>query len=110
MAVTTGRFSVAPAEGIGPYRQVFDIWIKDIWGETGSIVGVWWPKIGQREATVMFSDGLLAERTTNLLSPKTRRSATQRPKDPETGDYWCIWEDDSKADRNGGRGRKHDHG
>ena len=80
MAVTTGRFSVAPAEGIGPYRQVFDIWIKDIWGETGSIVDVWWPKIGQREATVMFSDGLLAgEDYEFVIAKDARQPRGQRP-------------------------------
>lgn len=96
MAVTTGRFSVAPAEGIGPYRQVFDIWIKDIWGETGSIVDVWWPKIGQREATVMFSDGLLAGEDYEFVIAKDPTLGNPEAKDPETGDYWCIWEDDSK--------------
>lgn len=96
MAVTTGRFSVAPAEVIGPYRQVFDIWIKDIWGETGSIVDVWWPKIGQREATVMFSDGLLAGEDYEFVIAKDPTLGNPEAKDPETGDYWCIWEDDSK--------------
>lgn len=96
MAVTTGRFSAAPAEGVGPYRQVFDIWIKDIWGETGSIVDVWWPKIGQREATVMFSDGLLAGEDYEFVIAKDPTLGNPEAKDPETGDYWCIWEDDSK--------------
>ena len=96
MAVTTGRFSAAPAEGVGPYRQVFDIWIKDIWGEIGSIVDVWWPKIGQREATVMFSDGLLAGEDYEFVIAKDPTLGNPEAKDPETGDYWCIWEDDSK--------------
>lgn len=96
MAVTTGRFSAAPAEGVGPYRQVFDIWIKDIWGETGSIVDVWWPKIGQHEATVMFSDGLLAGEDYEFVIAKDPTLGNPEAKDPETGDYWCIWEDDSK--------------
>lgn len=96
MTLNATNIKVLNEVGIGEYKQTFDIWIKDIWGETGSIVDVWWPKIGQREATVMFSDGLLAGEDYEFVIAKDPTLGNPEAKDPETGDYWCIWEDDSK--------------
>lgn len=81
----------------GEFKEFFDIWIKDIWGETGSVADVWLPKIGENDLTVMWSDGLLAGEDYEFVVVRDTVYGNQDIIDPNTGGYWGIWEDTSRS-------------
>lgn len=91
--VTANNISInLPDDGnVGDFKQTFDIWIKDVWGQEGTgstdyekILSVWEPIIGQREAKVMFGTGSLAGEDYEFQIAKIN-------------DVWQIFLDDSKT-------------
>ncbi len=79
----------------GEYKPTFDIWIKDIWEEAGTIEEIWGTKISTSDMAVMFSNGDIAGEDYEFVVAQSENGNPLLP-DPKGG-YWHIWEDSSRS-------------
>lgn len=75
--------------GHDPYKETFDIWIKDPWGETGGVLDQWNEKL-MSNAAVVFSSGLLGGDYEFMIAQSPEYG------NPEANG-WHIWEDTTKS-------------